>query len=109
MVLVTKIAEEATIIEEEQAAQEPSVLNMGVSCSRRRKGLDDEEQAAQEPPASNTGVSHSRKRRQVDEEPLAFQEQRSLGTALAQNSLNSMTGYAGRETQPAEPESIQVQ
>ena len=73
---VTKNVEEATMtVEEEQAAQEPSVSNMGVSRSRRRKGLDDEEQAAQEPPGSNTGASHSRKRRQVDEEPLAFQEQ----------------------------------
>ena len=84
---VTKNAEEATMtVEEEQAAQESSVSNMGVSRSRKRKGLDDEEQAAQNPPASNTGVSHSRKRRGVDEEPLAFQEQRPLGTALAQKS-----------------------
>ena len=60
---VTKNAEEVTMtIEEEQAAQEPPVSNMGVSHSRKRKGSDDEEQVAQEPPASNMGVSHSRKK-----------------------------------------------
>ena len=51
---VTKNAKATRTIEEEQAAQERPVSNMGVSRSRKRR-RDDEEQAAQEPPVSSSG------------------------------------------------------